>query len=207
MWTDDIKQALINLDGFGHYTAIYTEIEKCRNNLSKDWHAVLRRTIQQHSSDSQSWLGKRDLFYSVDGIGRGVWGLREFFPSNYTTYKQENILKEPCNRRQYFVNRVVRDTAISAQLKEYHKNICQICGLRLEIGDKKYYSEGHHIKPLGKPHNGPDSANNIIIVCPNCHVLCDNFQFKLDLISLEASTGRKIEENYINYHNERCLNI
>ena len=31
------------------------------------------------------------------------------------------------------------------------------------------YSEGAHIRPLGKPHDGPDQPDNVL--CPNCHVL------------------------------------
>ena len=35
------------------------------------------------------------------------------------------------------------------------------------------YAEGAHIKPLGKPHNGPDEVENILCLCPNHHVLFD----------------------------------
>lgn len=199
MWIDDITQAMMNLGGFGHYSQINSEIEKIRTDLSKNWEAVVRRTIQQHSSDSRSWLEKKDLFYSVDGIGKGVWGLRGFYPEARLS---QNELNEPTNRREYKVQRVIRDTALSAQLKLYHDNTCQICGLRLRVGEDKFYSEGHHIKPLGKPHNGLDFAGNVIIVCPNCHVQCDYFEIELDQNHLESS-GRKLDSGCIKYHNSR----
>lgn len=37
----------------------------------------VRGRLQECSSDSTLFLGKRDLFYSVHGIGGGIWGLRE----------------------------------------------------------------------------------------------------------------------------------
>lgn len=153
-WIGDLVQALKNLGGFGHYSAINAEVKKIRKKpLPLNWSAVIRRTIQQHSSDSHSFLGKKDLFYSVDGIGHGVWGLREFFP-------EEEILSDDfkeVKRIECRTNRIIRDSALSAQLKQYHSNTCQICGKKLKIGENKYYSEGHHIKPLGEPHNGPDT--------------------------------------------------
>lgn len=203
MWIDDITQALINLGGSGHYTQINEEVESIRQNqLSENWEAVVRRTIQQHSSDSQSYLGKNDLFYSVNGIGKGVWGLRNYFTQPeirndlFITANDDNITQRYATKTQ----RIVRDTALALRLKEYHNNTCQICGLRLKIGFNKYYSEGHHVKGLGNPHNGPDVEENIIVVCPNCHVLCDNHQIELSLDILN-SLDRIINPIFIEYHN------
>ncbi|PBJ12207.1 HNH endonuclease [Flavobacterium sp. ACN6] len=199
MWIEDIIKAIKNLNGYGHYSEINLEIEKIRQNLKGEWKAVVRRIIQQHSSDSKSWLEKKDVFYSVDGIGKGVWGLR-----NYSLVQDifEDDIILSTNRVNYNISRIVRDTALSRRLKILHGNICQICNLKLEIGNNVFYSEGHHIRPLGKPHDGPDSEDNILILCPNCHVLCDNFKIKLDSEKLNKS-GRVLNIQFINYHNER----
>src|SRR4051794_10086325 len=38
---------------------------------------TVRTRIQEHSSDAAAFkIRNPDLFYSVEGIGRGVWGLR-----------------------------------------------------------------------------------------------------------------------------------
>lgn len=200
MWIDDIKQAILNIGGTGHYSEIYREIERIRKDLSGDWHAVVRRTIQQNSSDSQSWLENRDVFFSVDGIGKGVWGVRDLIIT-------ANILNQPpkdystVNRANYSISRLIRDTELSRRIKKYHNNVCQVCTTKLEIGDNLFYSEGHHVKPLGEPHNGPDTEDNIIVLCPNCHVLCDNFNIRLDQNELEK-TGRKLNKEFIDYHNK-----
>jgi putative restriction endonuclease len=49
------------------------------------------------------------------------------------------------------------------------------------------YAEACHIKPLGRPHNGPDTPENILCLCPNCHVLFDEFALWInDDLSIEG---------------------
>jgi putative restriction endonuclease len=58
-------------------------------------------------------------------------------------------------------------------VKELHDYSCQICGIRLETPAGPY-AEGAHIRPLGRPHDGPDDLTNLLCLCPNHHVLFDN---------------------------------
>ncbi|WP_189862494.1 YDG/SRA domain-containing protein [Streptomyces poonensis] len=71
------------------------------------------------------------------------------------------------------VQRIVRDAAAARRIKDLYNDECQACGLRIVGSDAKPYSEGAHIKPLGKPHGGPDVERNILCLCPNCHVRLD----------------------------------
>jgi hypothetical protein len=48
-----------------------------------------------------------------------------------------------------------------------------MCGTRLE-GLAGPYAEAAHIRPLGAPHHGPDTPENILCLCPNHHVLLDH---------------------------------
>ena len=41
----------------------------------KDWKAHVNKQIRAHSSDSASFNGKDDLFYSTGN--KGIWGLRQ----------------------------------------------------------------------------------------------------------------------------------
>src|SRR4051812_11026984 len=59
------------------YEEIYAEVAARRGSLPESWQAIIRRTIEQASSDSAAFRpGAADTFYSVHGLGRGVWGLR-----------------------------------------------------------------------------------------------------------------------------------
>lgn len=78
----------------------------------------------------------------------------------------------PTQRRNSNVNRIVRNYDVAASVKRLYDNTCQICKTRL-LTAAGPYSEGAHIRPLGVPHNGPDTLENILCLCPNCHVLFD----------------------------------
>ena len=67
------------------------------------------------------------------------------------------------------VSRRIRDSEMARQLKLLYKYECQICGL----AKGRLYSEGAHVKPLGKPHLGADKSDNLLNLCPNHHTQLD----------------------------------
>ena len=106
------------------------------------------------------------------------------------------------------MTRIVRDSAKAEHVKELHDHTCQVCETRLEsLGGP--YSEGAHIKPLGKPHNGFDVEENILCLCPNCHVLFDRFAFTVNADGtlkgartgiLRVNPNHRINPEYLEYH-------
>ena len=101
--------------------------------------------------------------------------------------------------------RILRDTKLARTLKSLHQDACQICGQVISIqGDT--YSEAHHIRPLGSPHNGPDVAENILVLCPNHHVMCDYGSIQLDLENLRVHPQHSIGTQFIEYHNTVIAN-
>lgn len=204
-WLEDIKETLSNLGGVAEYSQIYEAIYKRREGiLSKTWKQIIQRTIQTHSSDSNAFSSGNDIFYSVKGIGNGIWGIRE--KRNITLYSADINDDIPSNlRKNMTVYRILRDTELARFLKQLHQNKCQICGETLKISNIKTYSEAHHIKPLGFPHSGPDIAENIIIVCPNHHALLDFGALELNLDNILNTTNHKISKEFIDYHNAKII--
>lgn len=88
------------------------------------------------------------------------------------------------------VSRVIRDTKKCRELKKRYKYRCQVCNTQL-VGVGGPYAEAAHIRPLGKPHDGPDTYENLICLCPNHHTLFDIGGFTiaddLTLIGIEGS--------------------
>ena len=96
----------------------------------------------------------------------------------------------PAPRVSSTVSRIVRDTAVSREVKELHEFQCQICGIRLEC-EGGPYAEAAHIRPLGAPHHGPDVIGNVLCLCPNHHVLFDHGALAIaDDLSLIGQEGR-----------------
>lgn len=69
--------------------------------------------------------------------------------------------------------KIARDSSMVKKLKKKVQHRCQICDYAISLGGGRYYSEGHHIRPLGNGHWGPDDEDNIIILCPNHHIEFD----------------------------------
>jgi hypothetical protein len=206
-WTEDIVNALHNIGGSGSYDDIYAEVARVRTGLPPTWKDVVRRNIQVHSSDSRGFRHGRDLFFSVEGLGQGIWGLRSALTNTPTAvdlpHEHLPAGKPLPDRAPQTTYRVLRDTALARKVKLLHRDNCQLCGLALAISKQKTYSEAHHIIPLGRDHNGPDITENIIVLCPNHHALCDYGAIRLDRSQIAAAAGHEISDVSIAYHNDR----
>jgi len=113
---------------------------------------------------------------------------------------------EKALRQKREIEVIIRSQKLVDEIKRLYKNTCQLCGLHIQIRPGEYYSEVHHIKPLGKPHDGPDSKANMICVCPNHHAMLDFFAIKLDLSTLLVKK-HVIDESSVAYHNQEYERI
>ncbi|WP_373921652.1 HNH endonuclease [Flavobacterium sp. H4147] len=159
----------------------------------------MRQQIQAHSSDTltyNNYPNNEDLFFSVNGLGNGIWGLRNHIIIDNNVI---NGNKNP-GRKLTTINRIIRDTALSNDIKRLVNYCCQLCDITIKLPNNSYYIEAHHIKPLGSPYNGPDTRDNILIVCPNCHIKCDYKLIQLSL-SIISNNIQKVNEEYINFYN------
>lgn len=198
-WIDDICTALENLGGIAHRSDLLAEIKRIRAGPHPQTiEMIVQRTIQNHSSDSTGFRGE-DLLYTVNGIGSGVWGLRsKLVPTPRASDIEE---AETPSRIHTEIYRILRDTALARKIKLLHKNQCQLCGNSVLLANGETYAEAHHIKPLGRPHNGPDVAENIIVLCPNHHVQLDFGAVKLSREQIHSIHGHHIGAQFIDYHN------
>lgn len=130
------------------------------------------------------------------------------FNSQYTLDLQDLPSNDQVLRKEYVINRIVRETKVAQAVKNLYKNTCQICGIQI-ITPVSSYSEAAHIKGLGKPHNGPDSIENILCLCPNHHVMFDlgiiTINENFEVIGFEnhplfIHPKHKINVEFINYH-------
>lgn len=96
---DNIILALKKIGGKGRYSEIYLAYEEITGlEMTDGRKAGIRGTIERFSSDSDVYEGKGDFFYSVEGKGRGVWGLRGYSPDSdddkIVLIKTEMTIKE-----------------------------------------------------------------------------------------------------------------
>lgn len=198
-WKESIVVALRNLGGVAPLRDIYQETQRLRGGeINPVFTASIRKTIEDHSSDSENFRSNRDdLFFSAKGLGAGIWGLRE---KQILTPHADDIHNPP-DRILTDVYRILRDTALARSLKQLYKDECQICGITIHLPGGTRYSEAHHIKALGAPHNGPDIAENIMVLCPNHHAMLDFHAMSIVYSTLRIHKSHKIDLAFINYHN------
>jgi putative restriction endonuclease len=112
--------------------------------------------------------------------------LPEDLAQSASANKETPIGNQIPDRRRFTTTRMLRSTAVGEWVKRLHDFTCQICGTRL-LTFAGAYAETCHIKPLGRPHNGPDVPENILCLCANCHVLLDELALWInDDLSIEG---------------------
>lgn len=143
-------------------------------------------TVSRHWQDT-SVDGPRIWRYVLEKADGGdTW-------QNTTDRTPPTGAPEP-NRRTSVVQRIVRNSAVTQWVKNLYDGVCQICGAVLETW-AGHYSEGAHIRALGSPHDGPDTPDNVLCLCPNDHVLLDKGALYLrDGGVFRAGTGAFVTE-------------
>ncbi len=159
------------------------DFDQLAESWLKEGSDELRLVLLRHSSDSRDRQRVERFFTSAHA------------PS---TPKADDIEEGIPTRVKQETYRILRDTARAREVKAAHSYRCQLCGGCLTLSDGTPYAEAHHVKPLANRHRGPDIDENIICVCPNCHVLLDYGVIQLDSTRLEGIDGK-----FITYHNAR----
>jgi len=152
----------------------------------------LKSWLQNNSTELKDW-------YLLDADRHDKVLIEAFFsqPQVLDTPKATDIHEPPeTTRIETTIYRILRDTALSREVKIARQFKCQLCSKTIQLPDGSFYAEGHHVRPLGRPYNGPDTRDNIICVCPTCHVLLDYRAIRLD-----QSQIPNISATYVDYHN------
>ena len=95
------------------------------------------------------------------------------------------------------VVRKIRDTALSRSIKAKCRYLCAICGYTIQLKVGGHYAEAHHMKPLGAGHNGPDTEDNLIVLCPTHHA-----EFDYGVLAINPANG-KIEHSHMGPFQDR----
>ena len=129
-YLSEIIAVLEELGGTAHLSDINAKIEE-RDKLpyiktNPNWKRQVSASLQSHCRETQTFKeGNSELFYSVNGIGKGVWGLigfknNEIIESIPSAEKENNYTKEDFLNQVYITEK--QYDALAALLK-HKKNI------------------------------------------------------------------------------------
>lgn len=82
------------------------------------------------------------------------------------------------------VQKIGRNNRLIELLKIKYGFKCQFCGFSFMKKDGGYYAEGAHLRPLSR--EGPDTSDNVLILCPNHHKMLDLAQVQIISQSKES---------------------
>ncbi len=178
-YKEAIIKSLEELGGHAYYSDIYQKFEEIYiGELSSSWKAIVRATIERSSSDSTIFDGKDDIFESIEGIGNGHWGLRNFSSNICIELTQEDdefsegkiaLVKHLRRERNVKLIRQAKNEFIKKNGHLY----CEVCKFDFEksYGELgKDFIEAHHIKPVSQmKDNERTKVEDILMVCSNCH--------------------------------------
>lgn len=174
-----VIETLKRLGGHAYYEDIYKMFESLSNEpLTNDWKASVRALIERYSSDSKVFAGREDLFYSVEGISKGHWGLRNFDDSESIQLTQDD---DEFSEGKYYIKQHIqreRNQKLIYLAKKLFKEkngklYCEACGFSFierygKIGED--FIEAHHIKPVSNmAQNEKTKIEDIVMLCSNCH--------------------------------------
>jgi HNH endonuclease len=185
----------------------------CDYAQMREWALDFDAPLGNHHQDHNDWRADVELYEhgQSEKVGYFRWGDEPHRVHNRLSriMKLDNINEilaqrsfiPPGHRIVTEVSRIVRDTSIVRQLKDLYANKCQICGIVLGLPGSQY-SEAHHVRPLGQPHNGPDITKNILILCPNHHA-----EFDLGYVAVDPDSMTIIHVDPHNQFNACELHI
>lgn len=191
--------------------ALYREDGKWYHNLTKFPGVLFDKGGYVIFSNKEEYHANSNLQIKQDlHIKNGLSSLVEYIHFNNLDrlYIEEIVsfkkIPEEARQIRREIEAILRNQKLVDELKIRYNNVCQICGTQIKIGENKYYSEVHHIWPLGKPHNGSDTLDNMVCVCPNCHTLLDYKAIHLNKEIFKVLKHNIADAN-IKYHN--TLNV
>jgi predicted HNH restriction endonuclease len=190
-YRSEIIAALRTLGGQGRLSDIYAAIAD-RNILpaiatNPNWQAQVRKQLQSDSSDTRTVFSGKDLFFSVEGLHGGIWGIRDQSlletedSYDYTSngeYQGQQLAEGLVKRVS--VNVFERNRQLRNQCINLYGTDCVVCafnfvntyGIR---GDG--FIEVHHIVPLSEIRQTYTATpSDLRPVCSNCHSMIHRFK-------------------------------
>jgi len=190
-YRSEVIAALRMLGGQGTLKDIYNAIIE-RDKLpaiatNPNWQAQVRKQLQRDSSDSKLNESGKDLFYSVNGLYGGIWGIRDNSildtEETYDFIAKGEFQDSPTIegiQKTVTVNIFERNRLLRKQCINIYGTNCVICDFNFAYkygirGDG--FIEVHHIVPLSEiRHSYIANPTDLRPVCSNCHSIIHRFK-------------------------------
>jgi len=189
LWSFITAEAVDNLKGETPNPMLYDEIERLGiRDFTDNWRMTVQGTIERHSIDSEAWGENFDVFYSVQGMGQGVWGLRHQYRITADTIQDSNPIIPDIldSETESFVKKTIqapnyalRTIAVRRGQPAFRATLLRLYGscMITDCSDSQVL-EACHIIPYSISND--NSAENGLLLRADIHTL-----FDLKLITID----------------------
>ena len=178
----------------GFHTSINLEYDRGRPKAYEQAHIFGREYMQSNLNNLENDLFKIEQLYDGvvndnpivfsddEGVPSGIISEQSYEPTfdrDLLDIRAKELLSKP-NRKPAKGNqspstRVIettqyeRDPTVKADVLERASGVCELCKKKAPFtkDDGTLFLEVHHVIPLAE--KGPDTVNNAVALCPNCH--------------------------------------
>ena len=171
--------------GFSSWQFAFKVTKKIKNSklikekFGDDFRTMHKKLILQFKSENFLNSQEQPYIQKLSDYRPGIYKItQKIIPERENSL--DEILRGVPERKFIQVSQPIRDTKKVRALKNYYQHKCQVCLERIEIGKNKYYSEVHHLRPLGG-EKGEDDHKNMIVVCPTHHKSFDYCSIRISL--------------------------
>jgi len=182
-WLEDVIKGLEELNGLASLQDIYSKLRTIRPlPHGEHFKSSIRSTIKKYSPDSKVFIGGKDneIFYSIEGIGGGVWGLH----SKLKLEPGSEVKKGPMGPEPVppspggdAAGGYSRSPSVALRALEKANFKCEIAPAHntfVSSAKDRPYVEAHHLVPVCRQSDYPwsfDVDENVVALCPHRHKL------------------------------------
>ena len=196
-WKDELIRGLKHFGGEAHRQELFEYIKNTTmKEITKEFSATLQKELERLSESSKNFSGT-NVFYSVEGIGSGIWGLKDYVVEKKDMDETQDDISYPEGKEKFKLHiqkerntRLIRDA--KKRFKEKNGRLfCEICGIDFyetygEIG--KDFIEAHHNKQKISDMDGEcvTKIEDLLMLCPNCHSMVHRLgKYNLEISQLK----------------------
>jgi len=166
----------------------FDDEKKTKEWFENEYKCAADEYVIQHGTNS-STKGKHYLVIIESKVAKEVFGISKEESDLSPTAEPKELdrkvsilLRNGVRRRprgqenpkriEFRIDGYYRDALVKAWVLQEAKGLCELCGTEATFVDAfgNPYLEVHHIQPLSE--DGPDTIENSVALCPNCHRKC-----------------------------------
>lgn len=151
---------------------------------------TIEQVVRSLGQEARSYTDLMRLAQQRYGIKIDFYTVKSFEQEGLISKEQMNINNLAKKDSEMFIYGKNFTSSMRKRVIEIRGNCCESCGVSTQWEDGRIALQVHHID--GNRKN--NQLDNLMVLCPNCHALTDNYGVKNILTSVDEEMIRNLYE-------------